>query len=68
MKVIRVGTLDKPGVLELTAQIYISTKLPWVRLAEGVLAFEEGYNPRLVWKKEQLLRFEECVGRPLTWW
>jgi hypothetical protein len=68
IKIIRVGTLDEPGVLELTAHIYVSTKLPWVKLAEDVLSFEEGYDPRLVWKKEQLQRFEECVGRPLTWW
>jgi hypothetical protein len=68
MVVIRVGTLDKPGELELTAQIYVSTKLPWVKLAEGVPVFDEGYDPRLVWKKEQLQRFEEGVGRPLTWW
>jgi hypothetical protein len=66
--IIRVGTMDKPEVLELTAQIYVSTKLPWVKLAEGIQSFDEGYDPRLVWNREQLQRFEECVGRPLTWW
>jgi hypothetical protein len=66
--VLRVGTLDNPDLLTPTAHIYTSTKQPWIKLADGIPAFEEGYDPRTVWSQEMLERFKVCTGRIPTSW
>ena len=51
IRFVRVGTLDNPAALSPDVHIYTRSKLPWVKLPEGVPAFEA------------LLRFEERSGR-----
>jgi len=66
--VLKLGTMDRPEIFRPIAQIYTKTKLPWVKLAEEIPAFEEGYDPKGVWEEEALERFRLLNGRELTWW
>lgn len=53
---VRVGTLDRPSALVPDVHIYTRSKLPWVRLPEGVPAFEAYYDAKAVWPAESLER------------
>ena len=53
---IRTGTLDNPGLLKPGAQIFTSTKQPWVVLPDDMPAFEEYYDLKEVWSAESLAR------------
>lgn len=67
-RVIKLGTMDDPSVFVPIAQIYTKSKMPWMRLAEDIPAFEEGYDPRGVWSKDDLERYKMLNGRELIWW
>ena len=57
VKFVRAVTLDGAQQLEPRVHIWTSSKLPWVVIPEGALAFEEGYEDReAVWEKESLER------------
>ena len=46
---VRVGTLEDPAALPPDVHIYTRSKLPWVRLPEGVPAFEAYYDVKALW-------------------
>ena len=46
---VRVGTLEDPAALPPDVHIYTRSKLPWVRLPEGVPAFEAYYDAKALW-------------------
>ena len=53
---VRGGTLDNPPAVTPDVHIYIRSKLPWVRLPEGVAAFEAYYDPKALWPAASLER------------
>ncbi|WP_380879067.1 aldehyde-activating protein [Sphingomonas sp. DBB INV C78] len=62
IRFVRVGTLDEPGRLTPDIHIYTRSKLPWVRLPEGVPAVEAYYEPRELWPKESWARRVAALG------
>src|SRR5690242_8739398 len=56
IRFVRVGTLDDPIALVPDVHIYTRSKLPWVALPEGALAFDAYYDSRKVWPPESLER------------
>jgi hypothetical protein len=59
---VRVGTLDTPASLPPDIHIYTRSKLPWVRLPEGVPAVEEYYQSKAHWPAESLERRRALLG------
>ncbi len=53
---VRAGTLDEPSAITPDVHIYTRSKLPWVALPEGALAFEADYKTAEVWPPESLAR------------
>ena len=49
LRFVRVGTLDDPTALAPDVHIYTRSKLPWVRLPEGVPAFDAYYDTKALW-------------------
>jgi hypothetical protein len=62
LRFMRVGTLDDPVALEPDVHIYTRSKLPWVRLPEGVPAFEAYYESAKLWPAESLARRKALFG------
>ena len=56
IRFVRIGTLDAPGALPPDVHIYTRSKLPWVRLPEGVPAFEAYYDSIALWPAASLAR------------
>ena len=56
LRFVRTGTLDDPTALSPDVHIFTRSKLPWVRLPEGVPAFDVYYDPRELWPAESLER------------
>jgi hypothetical protein len=56
LRFVRVGTLDDPTVLSPDVHIYTRSKLPWVTLPPGKLAFEAYYDSATIWPAESLAR------------
>jgi hypothetical protein len=52
IRFVRVGTLDDAAALSPDVHIYTRSKLPWVRLPEGVPAFEAYYDAKALWPAE----------------
>ena len=64
VKFVRVSTLDEARKIVPRVHIWTSSKVPWVAIPEGALAFEEGYDDReAVWEKESLEREKAFVGK-----
>ena len=63
LRFVRVCTLDDPSALEPKAHIYTRSKLPWVRLPEGVPAFEAFYDGKKLWPAASLARWAAMRGR-----
>lgn len=71
---VRVGTLDDPDRLPPDVHIFVASKQPWVVLPAGAPAFDEFYDPRVVWRADSLARhavlkpqiaaWRESQGRP----
>jgi hypothetical protein len=59
---VRVGTLDDPTTLTPDVHIYTRSKLPWIRLPEGVPAFEAYYNSQSLWPPASLERRRTILG------
>ena len=55
---LRVSTLDKPHEIVPDVHIFTRSKVPWVRLPEGVRAFEEFYDMKKEWPAEAMQRRE----------
>ncbi|MBV9883432.1 MAG: GFA family protein [Sphingomonadaceae bacterium] len=62
LRFVRIGTLDEPAALPPDVHIYTRSKLPWVRLPEGVPAFEAYYDSKALWPAESLARRKALFG------
>lgn len=60
---LRVGTLDKPGLLPPDIHIYTATRLPWVTLPEGVPAVTEYYDHEDFWPADSVARYRAARER-----
>jgi hypothetical protein len=56
LRFVRVGTLDRPEQFVPDVHMFTRSKLPWVRLPEGVPAFEAYYDAKTLWPAESLQR------------
>lgn len=63
LRFVRVGTLDEPSLLSPDVHIYVRSKLPWVRLPDGVAAFEAYYDAKKLWPPASLERAAAIRGR-----
>jgi len=62
LRFLRVGTLDDPSALPPDVHIYTRSKLPWVRLPDGVPAFEAYYETARLWPAASLARRAAILG------
>jgi hypothetical protein len=56
LRFVRIGTLDAPAALPPDVHIFTRSKLPWVRLPEGIPAFEAYYDSKALWPAASLER------------
>jgi hypothetical protein len=56
LRFVRVGTLDDPTAIVPSAHIYTRTRLPWVKLPDGVPVFEAYYDSKTLWPAASLER------------
>ena len=56
LRFVRIGTLDTPAALPPDVHIFTRSKLPWVRLPDGVPAFEVYYDSKALWPAASLAR------------
>jgi len=64
LRFVRTGTLDRKDVLTPDVHIFVRSKVPWVKLPEGVPAFEIFYqDAKAVWSAESLTR-RAAVAKP----
>jgi hypothetical protein len=59
---VRIGTLDDPAALTPNVHIYVRSKLPWVKLPEGVPAFDAYYDAKKLWPPASLERRRAILG------
>jgi hypothetical protein len=62
LRFVRVGTLDDPAALPPDVHIYTRSKLPWIRLPDGVPAFDAYYDTRTLWPAASLERRRAILG------
>jgi hypothetical protein len=62
LRFVRVGTLSNPAALPPDVHIYTRSKLPWVRLPDGVPAFDAYYDSRKLWPAGSLERRRAALG------
>jgi hypothetical protein len=62
LRFVRVGTLVDPAALTPDVHIYTRSKLPWVRLPEGVPAFDAYYDTKALWPAASLERRCAILG------
>jgi len=62
MRFVRVGTLDDPATLPPDVHIFTRSKLPWVRLPEGVPAYDVYYETDRLWPAASLERRRAALG------
>jgi len=62
LRFVRVGTLDDPAALTPDVHIYVRSKLPWVKLPEGVPAFDAYYDSKTLWPAASLERRRAIFG------
>ncbi len=62
LRFVRVGTLDDPAALPPDVHIFTRSKLPWVRLPEGVPAFDVYYDTKTLWPAASLERRRAILG------
>lgn len=58
LSALRVGTLDDPDAFPPDALIFVSEKMPWVALSEGIPAFERDYRLRDLLPPERIERLK----------
>ncbi len=61
LRFVRVGTLDDPTQVPPDVHIYTRSKLPWIKLPDGVPAFEAYYKSSEVWPAESLARRKAVI-------
>ncbi|WP_336964363.1 GFA family protein [Sphingobium aquiterrae] len=59
---LRVGTLDDPSALRPDAAIFVADRMPWVRLPEGIPAFETTYRPSDILPPDRVKRLVALVA------
>lgn len=62
LRFVRVGTLDDPTAITPDVHIYTRSKLPWVKLPEGVPSFEGYYDSKTLWPAASLERRKHLIG------
>lgn len=60
---VRVGALDRAHTIAPDVHIYTRSKVPWVALPPGALAFEAYYSAKDVWPEENLKRRTAAFAR-----
>ncbi len=63
LRFVRGGTLDQPSSVSPDVHIYVRSKLPWVKLPDGVPAFEAYYDSKSLWPPSSLERRRVALGR-----
>jgi hypothetical protein len=63
MLFVRVSTLDDRHAIAPDVHIFTRSKVPWIRLPEGVPAFEVYYDMQKLWPAESLARREAVLGK-----
>jgi hypothetical protein len=64
VRFVRGGTLDDPTDIAPDVHIYTRSKVEWVKLTEGIPAFEEYYDHKALWPTGSLRRLEAVLRRP----
>jgi hypothetical protein len=59
---VRAGTLDNPDAVTPDVHIFTRSKLRWLRLPEGALAFETAYSIEKVWPEESKARLRRQIA------
>jgi hypothetical protein len=59
---VRAGTLDDPAAIEPDVHIFTRSKLPWVRLPDGVPAVKVYYDRNELWPAESLERIQAALA------
>jgi hypothetical protein len=62
LRFVRATALDDPTRLPPDVHIFTRSKLPWIRLPEGVPAFEIYYDSAELWSEESLARRRAILG------
>lgn len=63
-RMVRVGTLEDPAALPPAAHVFTKSKQPWLRLPDGVPAFDEFYTDSDgVWPAESLQRRQAAIEK-----
>ena len=62
LRFVRVATLDDPTAIAPDVHIFTRSKLPWVRLPDGVPAFEVYYELKTLWPEASQARRQAIVG------
>ena len=60
---LRVSTLDDAATFRPNAIIFVSEKMPWVALPDGIPAFERTYDPHTILRPEPLQRFTALLQK-----
>jgi hypothetical protein len=63
---VRAGTLDTPHAVRPDVHIFTRSKVPWLRLPEGVPSFPESYKIDEVWSAESKERLRLHSASPQT--
>ena len=63
IRFIRVGSLDKPGLLSPDIHIFTASKQPWVVIPEGTPSVAEFYDRNDYWPSASLTRRQALVPR-----
>lgn len=66
LRFVRVGTLDDPDAVAPDVHIFTRSKVPWVRLPEGVPACDIFYDMMIFWPPEALERRRVMLERGAT--
>jgi hypothetical protein len=62
LRFVRVGTLDEPQAMPPDVHIFTRSKQPWVKLPDGVPAFEVYYDSKALWPPESLARRDAALA------
>ena len=62
LRFVRATTLDDPTAIRPDVHIFTRSKLPWLRLPEGVAAFEVYYDMKTQWPAASLERRRAILG------
>ena len=62
LRFVRVATLDDPTAIKPDVHIFTRSKLPWVRLPDGVPAFEVYYDLKTLWPDASQQRRKAILG------